>query len=252
MVIITLMTDFGLEDPFVGIMKGIILSSIKDINIVDIIVDITHNLKCCEIIKASLFLSYYYEYFPEGTINIIVVDPLVGKKSIPILSIYKKRFFLAPDNGVLTPVLGEVYRIDFKSGDSNTFFGRDVYAPFAVKILKNDYKRYLKDYKNPIFLKIEEPRICKEYIKGKIIHIDKFCNLFTNIKSSLIKDDFWVNFKGKKIPIYKSYSDVEKGKCLSLINSFGLLEISINLGNAAKVFKADIDDNVYLIRRKNG
>lgn len=246
MKILTLMTDFGLDDPYVGIMKGIILSSVKDVKIVDI----THNIKCGDINTAAFFLSEYYKYFPENTVNIIVVDPMVGEKSIPLLDIYKNRFFLAPDNGVLTPVLGKVYRIDFKKGDSNTFFGRDIYAPFAVRIFKNDFRRYIRKYENPAILKFNEPEIKKGYIKGKVIHIDRFGNIITNIKSAFINNDNFVRFKGKVIPIYKSYSDVRKGEILALINSYNLIEISVNLGDAAKFFSANIGDNVYLMRRK--
>lgn len=234
--VITLMTDFGLDDPYIAIMKGILLSSKKIVQIV---------------VTASFFLSSYYKYFPEETVNIIVVDPNVGNNSTPILSIYDQRFFLAPDNGILTPVLGNVYKINFRKGKSNTFFGRDVYAPFALKIIGNEYRKYLEEYKTPLRSDFEKPKIGQNSIKGKVIHIDRFGNIITNIKSSVIKDDFLIKFKGKTILIYRTYSDVKKGDALGLINSFNLLEISVNLGNASRRFNGKVGDVIYLIRRKD-
>uniref|UniRef100_A0A7C4UFQ1 S-adenosyl-l-methionine hydroxide adenosyltransferase n=1 Tax=candidate division WOR-3 bacterium TaxID=2052148 RepID=A0A7C4UFQ1_UNCW3 len=247
MKIITLMTDFGIKDPYIGIMKGKILSSIDDVNIVDI----THSIPCGDIRKASFFLKEYYKYFPSGSVHIIVVDPFVGENSIPLLNIYEERFFLAPDNGVLTPVLGDVYRIYYKEGDSRTFFGRDIYAPFAVKILKKEYKKYIKRYDSPKTLEFKKPFENGNIIKGEVIHIDNFGNLITNIDKSLIKDGRYVKFKGNIIKIVESYSDVNEGETLALINSFNLLEIGVNLGNAEKLLKGKIGDKVYLIRRKN-
>jgi len=114
-----------------------------------------------------------------------------------------------------------------------------------------EYKKYIKRYDSPKTLEFKKPFENGNIIKGEVIHIDNFGNLITNIDKSLIKDGRYVKFKGNIIKIVESYSDVNEGETLALINSFNLLEIGVNLGNAEKLLKGKIGDKVYLIRRKN-
>src|SRR5215471_1003828 len=133
--IITLTTDFGLSDPFVGIMKGVILG----INPKAQLVDISHDIRSYDIAEAAFVIESMYPYFPEGTVHIVVVDPGVGSARRPIAASSHGQLFVAPDNGVLSTVLEkEAYHIQnsglFLKSVSQTFHGRDVFAPVAAHL----------------------------------------------------------------------------------------------------------------------
>src|SRR5215831_14066353 len=135
--IITLTTDFGLSDPFVGIMKGVILGIAPEAQIVDI----SHDIRSYDIVEGAFLIHSTHEYFPEGTVHVVVVDPGVGSARRPIAAFRGGHFFVAPDNGVLSAVLDvEVYHITnrslFLDSVSQTFHGRDIFAPVAAHIAK--------------------------------------------------------------------------------------------------------------------
>src|SRR6516164_4332673 len=133
--IITLTTDFGLSDPFVGIMKGVILGIAPEARLVDI----SHDVRSYDVVEGAFLVENTYRYFPEGTVHIVVVDPGVGSARRPIVSVSDHQIFVGPDNGVLSPVLqNEVYHSTnqnlFLSRVSKTFHGRDIFAPVAANI----------------------------------------------------------------------------------------------------------------------
>src|SRR5262249_38262363 len=133
--IITLTTDFGLSDPFVGIMKGVILGIAPEAQLVDI----SHDVRSYDVVEGAFLVENSYRYFPEDTVHIVVVDPGVGSAVRPIVSVLNRQIFVGPDNGVLSPVLqNEVYHITnqnlFLSTVSKTFHGRDIFAPVAANI----------------------------------------------------------------------------------------------------------------------
>src|ERR1700686_4838026 len=133
--IITLTTDFGVSDPFVGIMKGVILGVAPEVQLVDI----THDIRSYDILEAAFLIDSTYRYFPEGTVHIVIVDPGVGSVRRPMAAAAKGPLFVAPDNGVLSLVLqSEAYRITndslFLSSVSQTFHGRDIFAPVAAHL----------------------------------------------------------------------------------------------------------------------
>ena len=244
--ILTLLTDFGNKDPYVGIMKGVVLSMVDTH-----IVDITHEIPHGDIRRAAFFLKYYPFYFPDGTVHLIVVDPTVGSKRRGIVSLYKGHYFVAPDNGVLTPVLGEVYRID-REPASHTFHGRDVFSPVAGELLLGKpLEKIGERIHDPVRIEFPVPVVNQDNITGEVIIIDRFGNLITNIPSDNVGKDDFVEYRGHEIPIVKSYSDVEPGKPLALVNSYGLFEIGINQGSAEAFFKGKIGDRVK-IRRYHG
>ncbi|HPI21500.1 MAG TPA: SAM-dependent chlorinase/fluorinase [Candidatus Kapabacteria bacterium] len=245
---IALLTDFGLEDSFVASMKAVIYSINPNVKIVDI----THAVSPQNIKQAAFHLNVCYKYFPKETIFVCVVDPGVGSNQEPILLKTDEYLFLAPNNGILSPIIQNNSKYisfdlseNFKALDiSNTFHGRDVFAPAAAN-LSLDKNRYnlskamdsteLVVFPKP-FLKQNEGGC----IKTEIQHIDHFGNLITSITLKEINNiqisSVTINFKDKKYKCFfsKCYSDAEEGELIAYIGSTGFLEIAVRNGNAAR------------------
>ena len=258
--IITLTTDFGLSDPFVGIMKGVMLG----INPLIKFIDISHLIEPQNIIQAYYTLKFSYKYFPSGTIHLSVVDPGVGSERRPILIESKDYFFIGPDNGIFSFIFKDDPSVNiieltekkfFLPSLSQTFHGRDIFASVAGW-LSNDAKPYEFGIpiNNPAILKTPEPDIGKEKISGEVIHIDRFGNLIINISEAQFHS--LVNGRDGKVRIRiknfiisslcKSYSEAVAQKPSSIINSWGLLEIFIKNGNASKKLKIKKGNKVVI------
>ena len=255
--VITLTTDFGLDDPFVGIMKGVILNIAPDVEIIDI----THNIEPQNIIQAALVLNASYSWFPRKTVHIVIVDPGVGGKRRPMVVQSKFQFFVGPDNGVLTPVLdfkNRFYQLTnkkyFLKNVSNTFHGRDIFAAVAAWITTGIAPskmgpRILK----PEFLTLPQPCIKEGTIQGKIIYKDRFGNLTTNISAELINEKFPSFDKikiqtGKQIinGLSKAYNKIKLGEPGAIINSWNQLEIFCRQADAAKKLKLKLGQSITL------
>ena len=242
--IITLTTDFGVDDHYVGSMKGVVLG----INNEAVITDITHGIPKYDIFKAAYTLRNFYKYFPKDSIHVVVVDPGVGSERKPIIVQTEEGIFIGPDNGVFSFVLKEsksvnVFEItnsEFMLQDlSNTFHGRDIFAPAAAHLsLGVDIKDFGEVIKNPVSFEIREPVIKGDEIVGEVIYVDSFGNLITNIPGALLKEYSKIQIGEFVIDsVAISYQDIEKGKLLAIIGSFGFLEISVNQGSAADIIK---------------
>ncbi|MDQ7055818.1 MAG: SAM-dependent chlorinase/fluorinase [Persephonella sp.] len=205
MSVIALLTDFGYRDGFVGAVKGVI----KSINSGAEIIDISHGIESFNILEGALVLNATYRYFPEKTVFVCVVDPGVGTERKPIAVETKKYYFVAPDNGILSLALKNekvraIYHISNEryllERDTETFHGRDIFAPAAAYISKgvklSQLGDMLRDYKR---IKIPEVREDDGYVVGEIIMFDKFGNGITNISSlpEEFKDITVKNFKIK-------------------------------------------------------
>jgi hypothetical protein len=261
MSIITLLTDFGTEDAYVGVMKGVILS----INPSAVIIDVCHVIDPQDLIQAAYLIKSFYRYFPEGTIHTVVVDPGVGGDRAIIALESAGHIFLAPDNGVLTLLIDEkdidaAVRVEnphfFLNAVSHTFHGRDIFAPVASHLSKGVPIDQLGTPLNPqdlIRLSISKPYLAdKDELIGTIISIDRFGNCISNIDENHL-NAFIQNVPEKKLEIKVDktiirnlshrYADVAPGDPLAVIGSFGFLEIAINCGNAGRrlnVSKGDI------------
>lgn len=258
--LITLTTDFGLRDPFVGMMKGVIHS----INDQATFVDITHGIDGQDIFTGALVIYHSFNYFPKKTIHLVVVDPGVGTSRRPILVKASDHFFIGPDNGVLSLVISGdsnavIYEITeeqyFLRRRGNTFHGRDIFAPVAGWLSRgcepDHFGHVISDY-----VKINIPRpVCENGIlKGEIIYIDRFGNLFTNITDSDIAMHLpsvydaalRIMFRENKVSLNQHYAEAEAGEAAAVINSFSLLEIYSFMGNAAEKFDAKKGDAVSL------
>jgi len=247
--VITITTDFGIKDAYVGVMKGVILS----INPYAQLVDITHEIEPGNILEAAFLLKDAYEYFPKATVHLVVVDPGVGGKRRPIAIKAGKFFFVGPDNGLFWPIISDnkdilivhlTNRKYFLEDISSTFHGRDIFAPVAAYISKGVHLLDMGvSINDPVRLEIKRPMLLKNQIVGSVIRVDRFGNLITNISEKDIIECFGrlsgleVEIGGRKIrEISKTYSDVPRGQLLALIGSSGFLEISVNRGSAYELF----------------
>ncbi len=243
---IALMTDFGLSDPYVGQMKAIIASINTETNIINI----THDIQSQNIKQGAFVLGTSYKYFPKGTIFVCVVDPGVGSKRKAICVLTKDYHFIAPDNGLLTYTLEKMEILNTVQLDneefhlkdkSNTFHGRDIFAPVAAHLslgIEIEKLGSLIDINDIVTLKPLKLKKKKKKIIGEIIYADKFGNLITSINNSDIQEiekDLVIQFGKNKIKgISKTFSDVKKGKLLAYIGSSGYLEIGMREGKANK------------------
>jgi len=240
--IITLTTDFGLADYFVGCMKGVILSINPNVNIVDI----SHEIKSYDVTGCCYFLSSFYKYYPPNTINVVVVDPGVGGSRKPLLIKADDYYFIGPDNGIFSSVLentdhAEIYHITnsdfFAKYVSPTFHGRDIFAPVSAYLSLNTHiSKFGEKIENIKLLNNIKPKVSDSKIVGKIIYEDRFGNLITNIKRDLIKNIGKIVIGEFEIDVINNnYSNVAKGELLAIIGSSGYLEISANMGSAARI-----------------
>ncbi|MEM1539015.1 MAG: S-adenosyl-l-methionine hydroxide adenosyltransferase family protein [Candidatus Bathyarchaeia archaeon] len=259
--LITLTTDFGLVDPYVAEMKGVILK----INPEAKIVDISHNIEKFNILMGAYTLAAAAPYFPEGTIHVAVVDPSVGTKRKPILIEAEYGFFIGPNNGVLALAatkqgIRHVYEITnsrfMLPKVSSTFHGRDIFAPVAAFLSKgippSEFGRKIHRIVTPKFAKIIQRG---DTLIGEVIHVDGFGNIVTNfdekeLKSLGIGDVVKVRLKGflLNLKLCRAYADVEPQKPLAIIGSHDFLEISINRGSAAETFNVKAGDKIILYR----
>ena len=245
--IITLLTDFGEKDGFVGTMKGVILS----INPKTVIVDISHEIPAQDIEAGAFVLNGSYRYFPSGTIHVVVIDPGVGsdRKILAVQS--ADYFFIAPDNQVLkyifhsseTLTVVEVLNKQFFLNKiSRTFHGRDIFAPIAAHLSTNVGIKQLgqktRKYDRGI---IHQPKITGSNINGKIVYSDKFGNLISNIPAELIDKPISFIQIGSTIlnRVSNSYTEVDMNEPLAIIGSSGYLEIAIRNGNAKRQLLLD-------------
>lgn len=256
--VITLLTDFGTVDYFVGAVKGAILS----VNPQVVIADITHEIPPQDIAAAAFTLLATYETFPPQTIHVAVVDPGVGSARRPIIVSANKQFFVGPDNGIFSYIYARepvhrTFRITaekyFRPAPSATFHGRDVFAPVAAALSKgvkpeafglliNDEVR-LADSLAPVRQKNGK-------VQGRIIHIDRFGNCITNITREILPVESGATLlvKGKTIRKFRSfYSDADSPRELFAIwGSAGFLELSVMGDSAAKLLRAKRGDKVEI------
>lgn len=250
MKIVTMITDFGTKDPYVGMMKG----SINSINPEIKCVDITHEIECGDIKKAAFFLLETYQYFPEGTVNLVVVDPTVGSERKAIIVEYSGQFFVGPDNGVFTPFEGRYYDIERKGESARTFDGRDVFAPVAAELASGKKPEEMGvRFESPVRMELYDPEIKDDVIEGSIIHIDRFGNLISNIKEENINSrKILVEVGGQVIKgLNYSYCEGREGEPLVLINGgFGTLEVGVYKDSAAELLNVKEGEKIRL-RRSN-
>ncbi len=261
---ITLLTDFGTENAYAGIMKGVILSITPSA----VIIDITHHIDPQDILQAAYVIKSSYRYFPEGTVHVMVVDPGVGSDRAIIALKMMGHIFLSPDNGVLTLLMEEgeidsLVRVEntsyFLKPVSRTFHGRDIFAPVAARLCGGiDIKTLgpLLDPQDLVQLQIDKPYLSEENrLVGTVVCFDGFGNCISNIDATHIKE-LDARSSGRRLEIKigntsikglsPSYTDTEPKQPLAIMGSFGYLEIALNQGNARRTLYIQKGDPIIL------
>jgi len=244
--IVTIATDFGVQDAYAGAVKGILLRINPRLRIVDI----THQIPSFDILEGAFNLNFYYRFFPRGTIHLLVVDPGVGGKRKGILIKSDDFFFVGPDNGVFSFVydrenIREIRNLTnpayFLQRVSPTFHARDIFAPVCAYLsLGVEPKEFGTSAEVCYKFKFPEPVCGKDRLRGEIIHIDRFGNLISNISSDLLKDEKIRIKVGRRTikGLGGFYAEAKKRELIALIGSSNYLEISVSQGSARKLLKA--------------
>jgi S-adenosylmethionine hydrolase len=240
--IITLTTDFGLSDPFVGIMKGVILGIAPSAQVVDI----THDVRSYDVLEAALLIESTYKYFPAGAVHLVIVDPGVGSSRRALAAASNGHIFVGPDNGVFSLVLhsqAEAYAITneslFLSTVSRTFHGRDIFAPAAANLARGTPidsvgPRVLDFVRKPL----PRPRPQGDKLVGTVLRVDKFGNIITNFRREHLAGEFTIRVAGLSISrLCSTFSEADPGEFFAVEGSAGYIEIALNQGSAADRLK---------------
>ncbi len=254
--ILTLLSDFGLSDVYVGVMKGAIAQVNSDLTVVDL----THQIPPQNIAAARFCLMNAYAYFPEGTVHVAVVDPGVGSTRRAIAVQFANGFLVAPDNGLLSGVLSQSQAITAvqltnpnywrTAKPSATFHGRDIFAPVGAHLASGVPLAKMGaeiDLATLVQLDIPKCTPSNTGVIGCIQYIDAFGNLVTNIPGTYVQNIKWsVVVNELTIPGGETYSDLPVGKAITLVGSHGWVEIAINGGNAQTQLQLNYLDPVQV------
>jgi len=254
---ITLLTDFGLREAYVGIMKGVIAGIAPSAKVIDL----THEIPPQDIRAASFCLTTAYPFFPLGTIHVAVVDPGVGTERRAVAIALEEAVLVGPDNGIFTGVLQQktvktavalTCSEFWLSGNPGfTFHGRDVFAPVAAYLASGIALEKLGAPIDPATLACFEPAAwtaVKKGFSGVIQYIDHFGNLVTNIPGSLVEGKIWkIKAADKEIPGVKTYGDIVPGDLLALAGSHGFVEIAVSRGSAKTLLSMNVNDPVQVL-----
>lgn len=265
MTIITLTTDFGLDDGYVGAMKGVMLSIAPGATLVDI----THAVPPQDIRRGMSVLRGATPYFPAGTVHLAIVDPGVGSRRRPIALQVGTQRFVGPDNGLFSGVIADaqaaglsvaVYHLDqpafWRPEISRTFHGRDIFAPVAAHLANGVPLEHLgTPVDDPVLLPLWQPeRRADGHILGHVDHVDHFGNLISNIPAAWLAGRRWtVAIAGRQvIGPQPTYAAVEPGELLALVSSSNHLEVAVRNGSAAALLGVQAGERIELWPRDNG
>jgi S-adenosyl-L-methionine hydrolase (adenosine-forming) len=259
---ITLTTDFGTNDHFVGAMKGVILEIVPEAAIVDI----SHAVQPFDVLDGALTISQAYAYFPAGTVHMVVVDPGVGSARRPIIASTDKYYFVAPDNGILSLIYAQEERAHvrhitsdhyFLQPLSNTFHARDIFAPVAAYLAKQvDSHKFGDEIEDYTRFAAPKPKVVDDSrMRAVVLKVDRFGNLITNITPKdapmLFGADpapFKLVVGSKEVTVIRTiYSEGTPGEVFGIMGSMGFLEIAANRGNAAQITGAGKGNEVSIL-----
>ena len=243
--IITLTTDFGTADGYVGELKGVLRSSAADAEIIDI----THDIPPQDVERARLTVARVWRRFPVGSIHLVVVDPGVGSSRAALAVASDGRFLVGADNGVLSPALlipgARVVALHVPSSASATFHGRDVFAPAAAALARGEPIDALGvEAPSPVIRRTPEPRRRADgAVEGEVILVDHFGNAMTNLFSLR---GGTIEVGSTVIPIRRTYADARVGEPVAVVGSTGFIEIAIRDGDAARALQLSSGTRVVL------
>jgi len=257
--ILTLTTDFGLSDHYVGAMKGVILGICPQAQIVDI----SHEVAPFAIAEGGYLIAQAYRYFPEKTVHVVVVDPGVGSARRPIVAEAAGQLFVAPDNGVLGLIYArEKHKVRLISNDryflkpvSQTFHGRDIFGPVGAHlgagVSPSRIGKRIEDYVQGDFA--SPVQVAEQTWNGRILKVDRFGNLVTNFParefSKIAKNGFSLAIGTYRVRVLaRNYAEASPGKLFVITGSGGYLEISVNRGSAARLTECRAGAPVRLVQ----
>ena len=262
MPIITLTTDFGYRDGFVGTVKGVILGIVPDVQLIDL----THSIAPQNIMEGAMVLWRAVPFFPPGTVHLAVVDPGVGTLRRPLAASIGDQYFVGPDNGLFTPLMEEAEKRGedsifinvnnpkyFLPKVSYTFHGRDIFGPIAAHLANGVKLEVIGDrIMDPVRIKMPKPEITTEGWIAHITVVDVFGNLTTDLPAKDVIDKGKVEFifSGKTIHgLVESYGIKHPGDLIALVDSEDFIELAIVNGSAAQTLKAKVGDHVIVKKR---
>lgn len=243
--VITITTDFGHKGPFAAVMKGVILSRFPGAKIIDL----AHDIPAQWPPEAGFWVSRSYQWFPEGSVHLAIVDPGVGTERDILVAECAGHTFMAPDNGLLAQLFDscddpKVFALDMEKLEllnvqepSATFHGRDIFAPVAAELAAGRIQ--MQDIATPTQEWtpgwIDDPDVAAGRVTGVIVTVDTFGNLISNIDASLLEpfSQPVADIAGHQIPMQTTYGRVQPGDYLALVNSFGVVEVARAEGSAA-------------------
>lgn len=252
--VLTLLTDFGLQDTYVSQMKGVIVQINPHVQVVDL----THNIPPQQVLAGRYCLMSAYPYFPEGTVHVAVVDPGVGSQRRAVAVQIPEGYLVGPDNGLFSGVLSQsdpLAAVELTNPKywrtsklSATFHGRDLFAPVAAHLASGFLLQDLGEAIDPTTL-IPGPLLgyseSGDRIQGSIQYIDRFGNLITTLPATLVQNRRWqIQVQGQVISGGHTFSDVPVGTLISYVGSQGWVEMAVNQGNAAQVLQVTYADEV--------
>jgi S-adenosylmethionine hydrolase len=241
--IVTLITDFGTSDGYVGEVKGVVLSAVPEATLVDV----AHDIPPGDVEGAAWILSRVWHRYPAGTVHLVVVDPGVGgpRRAMAIES--DGRWFVGPDNGAISRALGEngpdaAWALDpgrcALDSLSSTFHGRDLFAPVAARIIGGESPASFGDPIEVESLRLLDlgcPSRSRDCVRGRVAHVDRFGNLVTDIPGAWVSPSALTELGGVEVSgVRLSYASVDPGQLVAVIGSAGTLEISVREGSAAE------------------
>jgi S-adenosyl-L-methionine hydrolase (adenosine-forming) len=232
---ITLLTDFGTRDGYVAAMKGVIATIAPSAHVDDA----SHDIPPGDVLSAAQTLSRYWHLYPPGTVHVVVVDPGVGTERAAIALAADGHLFVGPDNGVFSFIDDDqAVRLTIPAEASNTFHGRDVFAPAAARLANGEPLHSLGAQLDERYVLVKPEPLDGN---GEVIAIDRFGNVITNLMTA---GD--VDINGVVVRLVRTYGDVAEGELLALMNSDGLLEIAVRNGSAAETLSVSRGARVSL------
>jgi S-adenosylmethionine hydrolase len=260
--LITLTTDFGLNDHFVGTMKGVILDIVPEAEIVDV----CHAVQAFDVLDGALTIAQAYSYFPNGTVHMMIVDPGVGTARRPILLSTGRHYFVAPDNGVLSLVYGREERLQvrhinaehyYRQPVSHTFHGRDIFAPVAAYLAKGvESAKFGEEITDYVRFNAPKPKqIDAQTLRGVVLKVDRFGNMVTNITPQDLPALFHPKPPAFKIvvgkreitEIHTNYAEGAPNEVFGILGSMGYLEIAANRAAASQIIGSGKGSEVNIV-----
>ena len=242
--IITLLTDFGTPDNYVGEVKGVLLSRVHGAALLDI----THEVPPGDLRAGQYILSRVWHRFPQGTVHLAVVDPGVGTKRRALAAGAGGHFFVAPDNGLLSclPADAHFVSLPIPPGAAPTFQARDVFAPAAAQLAIGASLTQLGHaITDPYLAPLPAPRHDGAAVVGEVLHVDQFGTLVSNIPGEQVEPGVRIRVGGTEVgTLARTFGDVARGQLLAFVGSGGTVEIAVRDGSAARLLGVGVGAEV--------